>query len=425
MTMPLEPHKYKTPRNAVILSIGDELTLGQILDTNSAWLSARLVERGVLTVYHKTVPDDLPAIVVALREAAAAASLVVITGGLGPTPDDLTRQAMAAAAGVSLEIHQPSVLRLEEFFKNIGRIMPEQNRVQALCPAGAQMLENDRGTAPGIRMSLNHATLVVMPGVPHEMRAMYDRHIVPMLSEQQGRVILTEAVRTFGLGESTVSEKLGALMDRGRNPQVGTTVSGGVVTVRIRSDFSDGGQARAALQSVVQDIEKRLGNSVFGIGETTLHHTVGSLLQRRSETVATVEICTGGLIATLLTEIPGASVWFRGGWVVCANDMKQQEWGVPDELLSLHGSVSEPIARLLAQNAAHKANADYGLATTGIAGADSGAPDVSPGTIWIAVSKRNGLATCTEVLRFPGDRELVRERAAKTALNMLRLALQH
>lgn len=412
-----------TTQDAVILSIGDELTLGQIVDTNSAWLSARLIEQGILTVYHQTVPDDLPAIVRALKNASKAASLVIITGGLGPTQDDLTRQAMAEAAGVPLQLHAPSVAHLEQFFKKIGRVMPDQNRNQALCPAGAEMLDNDCGTAPGIRMTLNKATLVVMPGVPHEMTAMFNRHVLPMLKSQQGRVILTEVVRTFGLGESTVAEKLGELMKRGRNPQVGTTVSAGIVSVRIRSEFPELRRARQELEAVVAEVERHLGTAAFGRGDVTLQQTVGRLLHERGDTVATAESCTGGLIAKLLTEVPGSSAWFRGGWVPYSVEMKQKELHVSADLLAAKGAVSEPVAKQMAENACTQANADYGLSTTGIAGPDGGTPDTPTGTVWIALARRGAKTTGAELLRFPGDRDIVRERAAKTALNMLRLTL--
>jgi len=409
--------------NAVILSIGDELTLGQTVDTNSAWLSARLIELGILTRYHKTVPDDLPAIVAALKEAARATPLVIITGGLGPTQDDLTRQAMAEAAGVPLELHAPSVATLEAFFKKIGRAMPEQNRVQALCPVGAHMLDNDCGTAPGIRMTLNKATLVVMPGVPHEMKAMFARHVLPLLKEREGRVILTEAVHTFGLGESMVAERLGDLMTRGRNPQVGTTVSRGVVSVRVRSEFPILDQARREMDAVVNRVEQLLGKAVFGRGEQSLAHAVGQQLQQRRQTVATAESCTGGLIAKVMTDVPGASGWFRGGWVVYSSSMKQQALDIPADLLLKHGPVSEPVARQLAENARQRAEADYGLATTGIAGPDGGTADVPTGTVWIALACPGGRTSAAQLLRFPGERDVVRDRAANTALNMLRLAL--
>jgi nicotinamide-nucleotide amidase len=412
-----------TPQSAVILSVGDEQTLGQITDTNSGWLSARLIEQGILTRYHKTVPDDLPAIVKALREAAGAASLIIITGGLGPTQDDLTRQAIADAAGVALELHAPSLAHLEQFFKKLNRHMPEQNRTQALGPKGGEMLDNDCGTAPGIRMTLKKATLVAMPGVPHEMKAMFNRHVLPMLKSQQGRVILTEVVRTFGIGEGSVGEKLGELMKRGRNPQVGTTVSGGVVSVRIRSEFPNLDRARREMESVVEDVRRRLGQAVFGTGDTTLQQAVARQLQERRKTVATAESCTGGLIAKMLTDTAGASAWFRGGWVVYSTDMKRHALHIPSDILAKHGAVSEPVAKLLAENARQEADADYGLATTGIAGPDGGTSATPEGTIWIALAKRNGQTACVDQIRFPGDRDLVRERAAKTALHMLRLAL--
>ena len=412
---------------AVILAIGDELTLGQTVDTNSAWLSARLIEQGILTAYHATVPDDLDAITRAVQDAARAAPLVLITCGLGPTEDDLTRDALAQAADAPLAMHQPSLERLHQFFLSINRPMPERNRVQALCPKGAEMLENDRGTAPGIRMSLARATVVAMPGVPHEMKAMYERHVAPRLTAQSGRVILTEAVHTFGIGESQVAAQLGDLMQRGTNPQVGTTVSAGIVTVRVRSEFADRERAQFKLKETLDLIGARLGDAVFGLGTMTLQEAVARLLRDRQKTVVTAESCTGGLVAKLLTDVAGSSAYFRGGWVVYANDLKERELQVPHELLATHGSVSEPVARALAEHAIRKGLADFALAITGIAGPDGGTPEKPVGTVWIAVAENSGGGIAIRAVRrqFPGLRDLVRERAAKTALNDLRLAMVH
>jgi nicotinamide-nucleotide amidase len=411
-------------RDAVVLAVGDELVLGQTVDTNSAWLSARLAERGVHTRYHKTVADDRAAIAAALSEAVVS-PLVLVTGGLGPTEDDLTRQAMADALGVPLEEDPKAVRRIEAFFRSVGKSMPDRNRIQAHCPRGAELLENDRGTAPGLRAVLSGSTFVVMPGVPHEMRGMFERFVVPMLTGGAGAAICSEVVRTFGLGESEVGTRLNELMARDRNPLVGTTVSNGIVSVRIRGVAATPDEAARLAAEGTKNVRERLGEAVFGTGETTLAEAVVSLLRSRRLTVATAESCTGGLIGKLLTDVPGASDVYLGGWVVYSNALKRDSLGVPDDALTRHGAVSREVAEMMSARAAEMAGADYALAVTGIAGPAGGSAGKPVGTVWLALARRNeGRAEVTALhRRFPGAREHVRERTALTALDMLRLEL--
>ncbi len=413
--------------DAIILSIGDELTLGQAVDTNAAWLSARLVERGIGSLYHLTIPDDRAAIARAVRRAAGEAELVIATGGLGPTADDLTRQALADALGAPLAMNAAALARIEEFFKNRQWPMTPSNRTQALFPLGAEGLENSCGTAPGLKLRLGGATIVSLPGVPVEMMAMFDRHVAPLLTAQTGRVILTAILHTYGLGESRVGERLGELMDRARNPKVGTTVAGGVVSVRIRSEFPTAAQARAEMDATAADVRRRLGTAVYGEGATTLPEVVGRLLKERGRTVATAESCTAGLVGKLLTDSAGASAYYLGGWIVYANALKSAALDVPADLIARAGAVSEITARRMAEQALARSGADYALALTGVAGPDGGSAEKPAGTVWIALARRGSGAPEVHAERFvfPGARDLVRERAAKTALNILRLSLFH
>lgn len=411
--------------HAIVLSIGDELVLGQVADTNAGWLSARLAEYGIMTAWHQAVPDDRAAIAAALRRAADAAELIVVSGGLGPTPDDLTRPALADALGAPLELHAPAREQIERFFRDRGWVMSESNLTQALLPRGAESLTNPAGTAPGIRARLGPADVFVVPGVPREMRALFDLHIAPRLRAQSGRVILTARLDTFGLGESKVADKLGDLMRRGRNPLVGTTVADGIVTVRVRADFPDAEAARAALDRTVRDARQCLGPAVFGDGTVSLAEVVGGLLRRRQWRLATAESCTGGLLGKMLTDAPGASDFYLGGWVVYDNAMKTSQLGVPESMLQTAGAVSEAVARHLAEAALQRAGADCALGVSGIAGPGGGTPDKPVGTIWIALGERRGGRIVTQAERWlwPGERALVRDRAAKAALNMLRLRL--
>jgi len=421
---PLPP----SPMHAILLSIGHELVLGQTVDTNAAELAARLAARGITTRYHQTVPDEREAIADALRQAARTASLVLVTGGLGPTPDDLTREALADAMGVGLETDPASLEALEAFFAARNRPMPARNRTQAAFPAGSKPIPNDAGTAPGIRAKLGASDVFVVPGVPAEMRRMFERSIEPCLDRLEaapgasGRAIRTTTLHTFGTGESDLAENLGELMDRHRNPTVGTTVAGGLVSIRIRAEAAAAEEAAAMLEAGVRAVAHRAGALLFGRDETTLAEATCEHLAARARTVATAESCTGGLLAAALTGVPGASDVFRGGWVAYANAMKQHALGVDPSLIETHGAVSGPVARALAAGAAERAASDFALSTTGIAGPGGGTPGKPVGTVWIGMAERGRPALALE-LRLRGDREHIRHRTVLTALQALRLRL--
>ena len=403
--------------------------LGQTVDTNSAWLSARLAARGIPVLYHHTIADDQCAIADAIRLASERAELVLITGGLGPTDDDLTRQALADAVGQPLELDEPSLRDIEQFFEARGRDMPDRNRSQAMRPRSTTTIANHDGTAPGIRSTLGKATIYAVPGVPREMRGMFDRVIDPELDGYAGNrhVILTTRVNTFGAGESTVADMLDELMDRNRNPKVGTTVSDGIVAARIRSEFADHHEAQAKLDETVADIEQRLGSIVFGRDDDTLEQAVVTLLQERGQKLVTAESCTGGLLGTMMTATAGSSDAYLGGWVTYSNAMKQSQLAVPAELLDAHGAVSEPVVRSMAKGALDQAtDADFSLAITGVAGPTGGTDQKPVGTVWIGLGyRREGGCIDTEarLLQLPGTRPAVRDRAAKCALQLLRLHL--
>jgi nicotinamide-nucleotide amidase len=416
---------------AVILSIGDELVLGQTVDANSAWLSARLAEQGITTRYHQTLADEQHAIAQAITAAAEHAELVLITGGLGPTSDDLTRQALAEALQSRLVTDPKSLEQIEAFFAARGKTMPERNAVQAQRPEKARAVLNDAGTAPGIEAQLAGATIYAMPGVPREMRRMWQNSLAPAIArnytDAPARVIRTRKLNTFGLGESDVAERLGNLMQRGGNPTVGTTVSDGIVSVRVRAEFATAEQADQALDQTCAQIEQYLGPILFGRDDDTLQTAVLALLHEQGLTVATAESCTGGLIGAMLTDVPGSSEHYLGGWVTYTNAMKTTELNVPEAMLAEHGAVSEPVVRALAGCALEQSGAHVAVAVSGIAGPGGGSEDKPVGTVWIALAQRNGpdAPTQTQAMHFqlPGDRAAVRDRAAKCALQMIRLHL--
>lgn len=413
---------------AVILSIGDELALGQTVDTNTAYLAAKLAELGMWTLYHQTMADDQALIAGAITRATDSAELVLITGGLGPTRDDLTRQALAQAMGVELKEDAQSLEAINAFFSGRGKALTEANRVQALLPDGSEGIPNAKGTAPGIQAAMGKAMVFVMPGVPFEMRAMYDTSVLPAITGNAGvgPAILTTKVNTFGLGESSVGQLIGDLMDRDRNPTVGTTVANGIVSVRIRSEFTDAIEARTHLDATVKEVEQRLGPIVFGRDEQTIAGTLLDVLRNRKLMIATAESCTGGLIGKMLTDVAGSSDVYAGGWVTYTNEMKQAMLGVSAEVIDTHGAVSGQTVCAMAAGALERSGADIALSVSGIAGPGGGTPDKPVGTVWLGLASRtNGDRPDVRAIRvkFPGGRPQVRTRAAMCALQMARLHL--
>jgi len=412
--------------DAVILAIGDELVLGQTVDTNSGYLSARLAERGIGTLYHQTIGDDRAAIARAIDHGCQRAPLLIITGGLGPTEDDLTRHALADALGVELVVDRPSLDVIRQFMEKRGRKMAPINQVQAMHPAGTRVIPNDCGTAPGIKAHLHQADIYVTPGVPREMHAMFDHAIAPALDAvtPSGSAILTGKVNTFGDGESNVGQTLGDLCDRNRNPLVGTTVTGGVVSVRVRSQFDDPATARKALEQTMAEVEATLGPIAFSRDDVALQETVIEKLKEAHLSIATAESCTGGLIGKMLTDVPGSSAVYAGGWVTYSDQMKIRQLGVTPEVIEKHGAVSREVVRQMARGAIARSDADLAAAITGIAGPDGGSSDKPVGTVWIGLAYRNGdVEAEARCLLLSGARALIRDRAAKSALQLVRLHL--
>lgn len=443
--------------NAIILSTGDELVLGQTVDTNSAWLSQQLAGIGIPVVAHISVGDDQKSIQDVIERSVRECNLLIISGGIGPTEDDRTRHALADALSVELIQNQPWLQHLESYFQKLGRQMPEKNKVQALIPNDAELIWNHYGTAAGIRARYETYTvfkdkalvslidphvcaIFVLPGVPKEMKAMFTNDVLPRVKLHSGHgVILSKTVHTFGLGESSVAEKLGELMARTRNPSVGTTVANGIVSLRINARFGNREQAEKELAATERECREALGDIIFGSDEETLPLIVSRLLTGNSQlatgnySVTAAESCTGGLLAKMLTDIPGSSSYFTQGWVVYSNLAKHDRLGVPTEILNIYGAVSEPVVEHLARNARRLAKADFALSISGIAGPDGGTATKPVGTVCIclAYGKPNVLTAervseslfITRTFVFTGDREMIRDRSAKMALSMLRFQL--
>jgi nicotinamide-nucleotide amidase len=409
--------------HAEVISIGSELTSGQNLDTNSQWISRRLGSIGIPVLFHTTVADDLAANIAVFSAASRRADLVIATGGLGPTQDDLTREAVAQAAGVELEFHEALLASIRAMFEQRGRVMPERNRVQAYLPAGAEVIPNLNGTAPGIWMQLGRAWLAALPGVPRELYAMFDEQVLPRLTTlgMGGGVALVRKIHAIGAGESVVEEKLGDVTARGRIPEVGITASDAVITLRITAFAATETETLALVAPTEATIRERLGDLIYGTDDERLEDVVLQSLSRRSLTIGTAESITAGLVAAMLGRVPGASAHLLGGVVAYSNDVKRDVLDVPESLLREHGAVSAPVAEAMAVGARKLLKTDLAVSTTGIAG-PTGATATKPvGLVYFGLAWPDGVIA-TKVNWF-GTREEIQRRAALSALNMVRLHL--
>jgi nicotinamide-nucleotide amidase len=408
---------------AELLSIGSELTSGQNLDTNSQWLSRRLAEIGISVGWHTTVADDLDDNVAAFRIAAGRAQLVLATGGLGPTQDDLTREALARAAGVELVLNEESLAQVQEMFARRGRTMPAANRVQAQFPTGAEPIRNPHGTAPGIWMRLGDCTVVAMPGVPSEMYAMFETQVKPRLLRAGlgGGVLVQRKINCFGAGESAVEERLRDLTRRGHVPEVGITVSDATISLRILARAADRDEAERQIAPVERTIRERLGDLVFGVEDEDLQDALLRLLAERRRTLATAEGVTAGQVAERLARVPGASAWFRGGVVAYDNRVKVEMLVVPERLIAEYGAVSAAVAEAMAVGCRTRFRTDLAVSTVGLAGPEGGSADKPLGLVYVGLAWDGGVRAAS--WNWAGTRTEVQSRTAKLALNLARLHL--
>lgn len=406
-----------------ILTIGAELLLGYTVDTNAAFMARALSEIGIAVVRHDTVGDDPELIARAMSDGLERTGAVITTGGLGPTADDRTRYALAAAFGSELLTDDAVLAQLERRFQLFGRPMPKINVVQALVPRGARVIENSYGSAPALWMEDERGRWVLtLPGVPREMRGLLKDAVIPLLRERAGTattVVASRTLRTTGIGESALAELLG---DDG-----GDTVAGlplaylpgwEGVDLRVTAAEMPASEAERALADAAARLRERAGRYIYGEGAADMAAVVLQLCRERALTIATGESCTGGLIGARLTAVPGSSEVYLGGVVAYSNAVKESMLGVPGELIRREGAVSEAVARQMAAGARARTGAGVGIAVTGIAGPGGGSPEKPVGTVWIAVETDEGVRSSGRV--YVGDREEVRSRASQAALDTVR-----
>lgn len=413
---------------AEIISIGDEMTSGQRLDTNSAWLAQRLGELGVPVAFHTTVADNLADNVQVFRLACERADLVIATGGLGPTADDLTRQAVAEMAGVDLVQDDGALEHIRALFARRKREMPPRNLVQALFPRGSRVVHNPHGSAPGIDFSVlragrEPARIFCLPGVPAEMQEMWAGTVGPAIATMLGqpRVIQHYRVKCFGVGESDLEAMLPDLIRRGRVPSVGITVSQATITLRITAEGETSAAARASMEPTLDVIRQCLGDLVFGDEDEELQHAVARLLREWKQTLAVVEFGTAGLVQHWLGESPGFGEWFRGGVNLCDAAGVEMLSGIAANLASMMGVASEPAVSVISQAARERFGADYSLVIGPFPQSSPAENKAEPGLVLVAVAGPNGVVG--RAFPFTGHPEILKPRAAKSALNLLRLVM--
>nr|WP_308113446.1 competence/damage-inducible protein A [Alicyclobacillus tolerans] len=397
------------------IAVGSEILLGQILNGHARAISLEFAAHGLNLYYHSAVGDNMERILQSLEIARSRSNVVVVTGGLGPTKDDLTKEALAAFLNRPLELSEDSLRALEAYFVARKRRMPEENRKQALCISGGEVLPNPNGTAPGQYVEADGVHYFLLPGPPLEMVPMLKNEVLPRLRtvfSNQTRIV-SRVLHFCGIGESDVDEQIGELT-AAKNPTVAPLASEGEMLLRITAAGNSDTEAQQYITPVEQMLREKFASFIYGVDDETLPSVVLKVLSGAGQTLAVAESCTGGLIASMLTAIPGSSAYFAGGVVAYQNEVKEKQLGVHSETLTAFGAVSEQTAREMAEGVRSRLNSTYGLSVTGIAGPSGGTPEKPVGLVYGAVAGPDG----TQVFRmqFRGSREQVRIRTAKQML---------
>jgi nicotinamide-nucleotide amidase len=406
---------------AEILAVGTEILLGDIVNTNAQYIAKRLADLGI-TVYHQSVVgDNRERLLEAYALAFSRADLVITTGGLGPTKDDLTKEVTFEYFGKQSVVHEPSLKIIKNYFIDMDRPMAKSNVKQAYFPIDAFILPNNNGTAPGCIIEENAKTVALLPGPPREMKPMFEESVVPYLEKFQQGVLVSKVLRVVGVGESTAAEMLEDILDNQTNPTVAPYAKDGEVTFRITAKASTKEEGTRLIEPMEALIRSRLGSNIYGEGNTSLENVIGEMLVNKKLTIATAESCTGGMVASTLINYPGISSVFMESIVTYSNDAKIKRLGVKSETLDKYGAVSHEVAAEMAQGIAKIAGTYIGISTTGIAGPGGGTLEKPVGLVYVGLCINGKVKT--EMLKLSGDRQKIRERATMKLLDLLRREL--
>lgn len=406
---------------AEIITVGTEILLGDILNTNCRYLSRELAAMGIEIYYQITVGDNEERLLKTLEESLNRSDIVICTGGLGPTEDDITKEVCAKYFGYKLELHKPSLDAMIERFKHMNRVPTKNNEKQAYFPKEAYILKNDNGTAPGCIMEKEGKMIVVLPGPPKEMESMFENYVKPYLSKLTDDVIESEVLRIIGVGESKVENDILDIIDSQTNPTIATYAKGYECTLRITAKAKSVEEAKELIKPMSDEMKRRFGQSLYATGETSIEEVVAKMLVENNLKIAVAESCTGGMVSASLINYPGISSVFMEGCVTYSNEAKMKSLGVKKETLDVYGAVSDKCAKEMASGVAARYNTNVGIATTGIAGPGGGTDEKPVGLVYFGIYINGKVITKKYV--FNGDRQGVRERATRTILNDLRLEL--
>lgn len=406
---------------AELISIGTELLLGDIVNTNAQFLAKELANLGI-DVYHQCViGDNEERVLLAFKEAFNRCDIIITTGGLGPTQDDLTKESGAKYFNKKMILHEPSLEWIKKYLAINDEEVMEANRNQAYFPEGSIILPNEKGTAPGAIISENNKTLIILPGPPKEMKAMFTNHVVKYLSSLTGEVIKSKTLRIFGIGESLMAKKVNDIIEGSTNPTVAPYAKEYEVTLRVTAKEENEDKCEKLINSKCEEIKDVLGEYIYGEGENSLDVVVAKLLCEKKFSISTAESCTGGMIASSLISYPGISEVFKEGAITYSNEAKIKRLGVNEETINKFGAVSKETAREMAEGIARVANTDIAISTTGLAGPSGGTDKKPIGLVYVGIFIKG--KTIVEKFNLTGDREAVRRKATMNALNILRREL--
>ena len=406
-----------------LISVGTEILLGDILNTDAQYLSIELAKLGISVIHQSTVGDNRERLLAQLDEAAKRSDIIILSGGLGPTPDDLTKEVCCEFFGKEMVLHEPTVEKIKNYFSSKGMEMAQNNLKQAMLPKDCVIFPNDNGTAPGMAIEKDGVHILVLPGPPRELKPMFRNCAVPYLMQFSDRIIVSHNIRTFGIGESSMAEKVNDLFDA-ENPTVAPYAKDGEALLRVTAMAKTKEEAEKLCEPVIKEITKRLDGFVYGVDYTCIEEAVIEKLKEKHLKVATAESCTGGLIAKRITDVPGASEVFECGIISYANEIKHKVLGVSEDDLNKYGAVSEPVAKQMAQGALRVSGADIAVSVTGIAGPDSDSTNKPVGLVYIGLADRDNVWV-KELRTSRKDRSYNRYVSASNALNMIRLYIDN